>query len=117
MTLVTRFVTLVLLSFTLLGCGGDNATHVRVRNGTDKDVSNVVINDNNFGDIKSGEASEYQILPMAYPDPYISLSIGTNRMKSEPAKYQGEQALGSGRFTFVVTIEDQKLRVKHERDK
>jgi hypothetical protein len=117
MIFVTRFLGFVLLTFVLCGCGGDSATHVRVRNGTGQDVSNVMINDNNFGDIKNGEATDYQILPMAYPDPYINLSIGTNRVKSEPTKYQGEQALGPGKFTFVLRLEADKLHAKPERDK
>jgi hypothetical protein len=115
--LVIRPVALVLLVLALFGCGGDNATYVRVRNGSDKDFVSVMVNDNNFGDIKAGEVSEYQILPMAYPDPYVKATVGNERLKFEPAKYQGEQQLGPGRFTYAVTLQDKKLSVKSEKDK
>src|SRR4051812_6471214 len=106
---IVRSAALLILLASLLGCDSNTSTYVRVRNESGADFSNVVVNENKFGDIKSGEATEYQILAMAYPDPYLSLSIGTNRLKAEPAKYQGEQALGPGRFTYVVNAKDLKL--------
>lgn len=117
MTSFARSIVFVTLFVFTLGCDSDTATYVRVRNNTDKDFSSVTINENTFGDIKTGDASGYQILAMAYPDPYLSVSVGTNRLKSEPAKYQGEQALGPGRFSYVVEIKDQQLNVRSQKDK
>jgi hypothetical protein len=116
-TSFVRFIAFATLLLFMLGCDSDNSTYVRVRNNTDKDFSNVTINDNKFGDIKSGEASEYQILAMAYPDPYLGLSVGTNQLKSAPAQYQGEQALGPGRFSYVVDIKEQQLNIHSQKDK
>lgn len=113
---VIRSVAVFLLALVLSGCGGERVTKVRIRNASDKDFGDVTVYDHNFGNIKSGAVTDYQVFLMAYPDPYINLTSGTNRLKLEPAKYQGEQSLGQGQFTYVVDVKDQQITVRAEKD-
>ena len=108
------FLTLVLAS----SCSAPNSkpTDIRIRNASDLDFQAVVVAGTHFGDIKAGGATDYHTFPVALPIADANVLVGTNRLRFTPIDYVGYQPLGPGRFSYVLSIERGKLRIRSEKD-
>ena len=92
-------------------------TDIRVRNDSKVDFKDVVADDRKYGDIKRGAATGYQTWEIAYGYTYVSLLAGRKRLEIQPIDYVGEHPLGSGHFTYVLTIYGGRLNIRAEKDK
>ena len=77
---------------------------VRVRNTSNVVLHEVVVGNVHYGDIAAGESSAYQSWGPAYPHPKIEFEVDGRRLLQIPDDHVGENELGPGRFTYVVTV-------------
>ena len=92
-------------------------TEIRVRNASRVDLKDVVIDGETFGDIKRDGMTEYRTSEFVHRYASASLSADSRPLGNQPIVYGFETALGSGRFTFVLTVQDGRLYVHAENDK
>jgi hypothetical protein len=85
---------------------------VRVRNASDVVLHNVVVGNVHYGDISAGESSAYESWGPAYPHPKIEFDVDGQQLRQIPDDHVGENVLGPGQFTYVVTV----ARPKSEAD-
>src|SRR5206468_773230 len=103
-----RAIFFIVLGTAFFGCKQNDQTWIRVRNESNMDFKDVVVDVTTFGNIKSGNVTDYHTLPAessAYRYAYVNLLAGTNRMILQPIDFVGETPLGKGRFTYVLTID------------
>jgi hypothetical protein len=91
-------------------------TQIRVRNGSDVDFKDVKVNGKKYGDIKAGATTDYQVWEAAYKYAAVSLLAGSRSMAIHPIDYVGEGHLGPGYFTYVLTIKEDRLEIRAEKD-
>lgn len=89
---------------------------IRVRNDSDVDFKDVVVGGKEYGDIKSGATTAYQTWKTAYRYSSVKLIAGSKPMELQPIDYLGEQELGDGYFTYVLTVREGRLDIRAERD-
>jgi hypothetical protein len=94
---------------------GTAGTQIRVRNGSAVDFEHVVVGSKQYGDIKAGATTEYQAWESAYGYTSVSLLAGSRSMAIHPIDYVGEAHLGRGHFTYVLTIEKDRLMIRAEK--
>lgn len=86
--------------------------HIRVENRSSVDFTSVVVNGQEYGDIKAGERTNYHSMARAYRYASISLSTDSGPMAVRPTDYVGEPQLANGNFTYVLTISDGELLIE-----
>jgi hypothetical protein len=91
-------------------------TQIRVRNGSDVDFKDVKVGGKQYGDIKAGATTDYKVWKSAYGCAPVSLLAGSRLMATRPIDYLGEPHLGHGYFTYVLTIEKDRLEMRAEKD-
>jgi TonB family protein len=92
-------------------------THIRVRNRSDVDFKDVVVRGKPYGDIAAGAASDYQTWESAHRRiEAVSLMAASFPMAIRPIDFVGEPHLGQGYFTYVLTIEEGRLKIRSEED-
>ena len=97
-------------------------SYIRVRNGSDTDFRSVGLQfasastNGLFGDVAAGATTEYHAFAGAFSYGYVALYVGTNRFEIMPVDYVGAQPLGSGHFTFHLTIDNGRLTRRTEVD-
>jgi len=91
-------------------------TQIRVQNGSDVDFKDVKVGHKKYGDIKAGATTDYQAWESAYGYTFVSLLAGSRSMVIRPIDYVGEPHLGHGYFTYVLTIEKDRLEIRAEKD-
>ena len=117
-----KTVTTIILAFCLVLAGCKSGTHLRVRNGTEHDFQNVEVHtdlirtNGIFGNIPSGGVTEYRYFPEAYRYAFVTLSTKTKNFGLRPTDYVGEKPLGSGYFTYHLTLEGGRLNIRAEKD-
>ncbi len=83
-------------------------TNVRIKNTSDKDYANVTIGADckkvNYGTIRSGETSCYEIYDKIYRYASTTLQIDGKEYKLMPIDFVGETPLGLGKFTYAISI-------------
>jgi hypothetical protein len=101
------------------------AAEIRVRNGTNVMLSDVVVGDRKtglgpgakkYGDIAPEETTRYQTFTDAYSYAFVSVYVGSKRRKIQPFCFTGEEPLRNGKFTYVLTIENDQLEIRAVRD-
>jgi hypothetical protein len=92
-------------------------TEIRVRNASQADLKDVVIEGKKFGDIKQDAVTEYRKSEFAHRYAPVSLLANSKPLETMPTVYGAETELGSGRFTYVLTIQGGRLNVHAEKDK
>jgi hypothetical protein len=58
-----------------------------------------------FARIEPGEATDYVPVGNAYSYGYLDVTVDGARRVIQPIDYVGENYIGEGRFTYVITIE------------
>ena len=112
-----RLVVLGLLAAGLSGCASTTEvteTQIRIRNDSNVAYENVIVGNKSYGDIAPGAVTDYQNWESAYRYAYVSLTAEGKAMKIQPIDFVGETPLGSGRFTYVVTVEGDRLGIRVE---
>lgn len=84
---------------------------VRVHNASTVILQHVVVGRTLYGDIPPGESTAYHSWGPAYPHPKVEFDSGGAHMQQIPEDHVGETILGAGRFTYVITIAEQKSPV------
>ena len=112
-----RVFALLTLLVALCSCGRKaTPTEIRIRNASDQDFQAVVVGGVRFGDIKAGAVTGYQIFPVAFDIADADLIVRSNRLSFTPIDYVGYQPLGCGRFSYALSLERGRLRIRLERD-
>lgn len=103
---------LIILAFltSLFSCSeaeiDPSAMNIRLANTSNFDYKNIVINtitgNVGFGDLNSGEYSEYRAFEKAYRYAYVELEINGNTLKLQPIDYVGETPLKNGKYTYEI---------------
>ncbi|HEX8696947.1 MAG TPA: hypothetical protein VF746_31295 [Longimicrobium sp.] len=98
------------------------ATLVRIRNASAFDLDSVVVDFFRqrvvYGDVPAGGTTAYRQADRAYRYAYIEATVQGQRLVLQPIDYVGETPLGSGRFTYHLTVNlaDSTLDVRARRD-
>jgi len=74
-------------------------------------LHDVVVGRTHYGDIAPGESTPYQSWGPAYPHPRFEFEAGGTRFQQIPEDHVGENILGTGRFTYVITLAAPKSAV------
>ena len=96
---------LVLLSFT-----GNSDVEIRVANRSNVPIQEVVIGfpsqTEAYGTIPPKGVTEYQVVKKAYRYAQVVAKIGGEEVMIQPFDYVGEKPLKSGKYTYVLTINE-----------
>lgn len=110
------YLTLILFLLLITGCsilsGDDEATEVNIRlsnvspysyqdirvSSTDDQVS--------YGDLESGEFTDYKIFEKAYRYGFVELQINGSTYTLQPIDYVGETPLENGYYTYQINAND-----------
>jgi len=101
----------------LSGCSSTTelaGTQIRIRNASNVAYEDVIVGDKSYGDIAPDAVSDYQNWEQACRYAYVSLTAEGKPMKIQPIDFVGETPLGSGRFTYVLTVEGDRLGIRVE---
>lgn len=105
----TLFFLLPVLLF-LNGCSPeDEAIRIRIKNSSAFNYENVYVNtsggENNYGNLQSGQISEYKEFGSAYRYAYIRLEVNGQTAVIQPFDYVGETLLENGKYTYEVAAD------------
>ncbi len=99
-----------LLFFTCTEGESESEVSIRIENVSDYDYQSVLVNawDTNvqYGDVKSGETTDYQSHPLAYRYAFVRLSISGDTTVIQPIDFVGETPLSPGRYTYAIDADD-----------
>ena len=96
-----------------VGCNNpfssDEGTEVRLRNASSFELTAVTFMPGaaelKFARIAAGEVTGYVAVANAYRDGYLDLLVGGEHRRLQPIDYVGENYIGDGRFTYVITAD------------
>ena len=92
----------------------EGPTDVRIRNITDQDFNNVLVDtgggNHNYGDIPAGTETDYHRFEKAYPDAEITVMIGGEEYSTGEQDYTYATYIGPDKITYVVYISNPDLR-------
>jgi len=77
---------------------------IRIRNASNVSLHDVVVGRTHYGDIAVGESTSYKSWGPAYPHPKVVFEAGGVGLQQIPIDNFGENVLGAGRFTYVITV-------------
>jgi len=86
--------------------GATGPTMIEVHNISDYDYDNLVVGEESYGTLRSGERTEYRDFGVAYDYNYVSLEIDGMPFLLQPIDFLGETPLGPGNFTYEVGVLD-----------
>lgn len=106
---------LLLATFILCSCGEEMSpegpSDIRIYNQTASDFENIVVDidgeKHSYGNLASGEYTEYFRFPKAYPKAFITLTIGDQSYSTAEPDYTYAVYLGQGKFAYKVFILDE----------
>ena len=95
---------------TLLGCSkGPSDINIRLLNSSQLKFENITVDTSNeptnFGDLDSGQFSEFKTFEIAYSYAYVELEIDGANRRIVPADYLGESILENGDYTYKLDID------------
>ena len=87
----------------------DDATRIRLRNASTFELTAVTFAPGTsrveFARIGPAEVTPYSDVASAYSYGYLDVRVNGERRQLQPIDYVGESPIGSGRFTYVITID------------
>lgn len=114
------FILLSFFSGAIIGCsilsGNDDpsAVYIRLGNVSPYNYQNIRVSTSgeavNYGDLASGEFSEYKAFEIAYRYGFVELEINGNTYTLQPIDYVGETPLSNGWYTYQVNANDSDER-------
>ena len=112
----TAWTLLTGLAFILISCADEfefeERVQIRIRNVGQFDYHNVIVSAGstvNFGFILSNRTSEYRPFKFAYQYAYIKYSVEGIEYRCIPDDYMGEEKLTSGKYTYEVSMDTNKI--------
>ena len=121
-----RYIIVVLIAFSIISCTSDppkGPTNIRIKNASDYNFKDVYVNttggENDYGDINKGGITGYKTFDFAYGIAGVKLIIDTSKYALWLPDLVGETYLGTGNFTYIVTVTDtvyKQLQLKHKKD-
>ena len=87
------------------------ATRIRIKNTSPYDYELVLVGGEFFGDLKSGELTDYKIYEIAYKYNSARLAIKDHVFRLQPEDYVGEAPLGEGHFTYNIGVQDFEKKI------
>ena len=84
--------------------------NIRLSNVSDFDFENIVVNpyseQENYGELASGEISGYREFNKAYSYAFVELTIDGETYTIQPIDYVGETPLAQGNYTYQLDVTD-----------
>ncbi|MDT0649564.1 hypothetical protein [Autumnicola edwardsiae] len=115
-----KILILIIAITTLNSCSNDDDSgnqseiEIRLSNTSQVDFRNVIVNTSNeyveFGDIDTGQTTEYKIFETAYRYAFIELEIDGETYTIQPIDYVGETPLENGKYTYQIDANDSQTR-------
>ena len=91
----------------------DDGTHIRLRNSSSFILTAITFKPGEpeikFARIDPGEVTNYIPVANAYRYGYLDVTVDGARRVIQPIDYVGENYIGEGRFTYVITIDASTL--------
>lgn len=104
----------------VLGCEAPptspSETRVRIRNASTTGFDRVVVGfpeqQETYGALSAGSASAYRTVALAYRYAYVKVEANGEERVLQPIDYVGEEPLGAGRFTYVLSWTEDHLQLE-----
>ncbi len=107
-------ITLLVVSCTKPNHTPEGPTDVRIRNITDQDFNNVIVDTGggnyNYGNIPAGTETDYHRFDKAYPDAEITVMINGEEYTTGEQDYTYATYIGPDKITYVVYISNPALK-------
>jgi len=116
MRYLITFLSIALLTFscTKPNHTPEGPTDIRIRNITDQDFSNVIVDTGggnyNYGNIASGAETDYHRFDKAYPDAEITVMINGEEYSTGEQDYTYATYIGPDKATYEVYISSPELK-------
>ena len=101
----------------------ETKTNIRIKNASHYDFCSIkmVAADGttaNYGTLRAGETTCYNVYQEAYSYAYISLKINGEDYVFQPVDYVGETPLGIGKFCYALSIDNayKMINIKTSKD-
>ena len=119
---------LILLSLLLafgISCNNDdpidlNDINIRIINSSSQTFKSVYVHSGNgvntYVNIRPGQSSDYKSYTEAYRYGYIEVKTLTKEYKIQPFDYVGETVLKSGKYSYQLSIVENKLELTFSKD-
>ncbi len=111
---------------TFSGCAVNNSdtdpdsVYIRVANSSRIDFESISVSfpgaEHTFGPVLSGRNSDYKKFEQAYRYGYIEVKTDRETYVLQPIDYVGESPLTSGKYTFKIGIQDQRVTLESTRN-
>jgi len=102
---------LIISIATLIGCTKEESRpKIRLSNISPYDFKNIVVNtttgNTDFGNLNSGQKTEYKVFERAYSYAFVELEIEGKTYTLQPIDYVGESTLENGNYTYQLDAND-----------
>lgn len=98
------------LTFCFWSCDKTKMVFIRVENATGHDITEVFVqgpeDEHDYGKVKAGKKSEYQLYEKAYRYAFCTFEIGDQEFRIQPIDFVGEELLKNGKYTYRLMIND-----------
>lgn len=88
----------------------ESNANIRLSNISQFDFNNVIVNtwdkEIKFGNLNSGQTTDYKFFKIAYRYAFVELSINGETYTLQPIDYVGELPLDSGNYTYQINAND-----------
>jgi len=114
-------VLLTLLGLTILSCSkfmnGESEIFIRIHNVSAYQMSNIILNGQDYGKLEPGEISMYKKHELIYGIAFVSLYVEDSNIQIIPFDYVGEKPLPPGKYSWVLGLDaDQNLLYEIKED-
>jgi hypothetical protein len=93
-----------------MGCDKTEVVMIRIENATEHDITEIFVSgpedDHDYGDLKAGARSVYQLYEKAYRYAFCTFKIGDAEFTIQPIDFVGESLLEPGKYTYRLMISD-----------
>jgi len=96
------FISLVIIFTFITACTEDTIVMIRVKNVSSFNYKNVIIGRDSFGDLASGQYSNYKIYSSAYSYNSYRLIVDNDTINMIAIDFVGEELLKSGDYTYEI---------------
>ena len=85
--------------------------NLRLTNGSNLNYEHILVYDYDYGNLNSGEFSEYKIVEEAYRYANVKLVVDGTQYMFQHYDYVGEESLENGHYTYVLSIVDRNVHI------
>jgi len=108
-----KFLILIITITAMISCSKDSSDNpsglkIRLSNSSQYNFKDIVINtttgDVNFGNLNSGQKTDYNEFNKAYRYAFVKLEIDGKTYTIQPIDYVGETTLKDGSYTYEINV-------------